>query len=112
MSRASVLLKSFRLKLQCFFKSLQKDGTVLATGDRIDGPLNWAYFTVMSLGKYNLLILFWPVYISHFLAKIDCSDIGKTSHNINRGKNVNKNMTYVPIQNTMKDIPMMSGRDL
>ena len=35
---------------------LQKDGTALATGDRIYGPLNWAYITVMSMKKYHLLL--------------------------------------------------------
>ena len=30
---------------------LQKDETVLATGDRIYGLLNWAYIRVMSMEK-------------------------------------------------------------
>ena len=47
---------SYFLKLRCFFKMLQKNGTVLVTGDRIYGPLNWAYITVMSMGKYHLLV--------------------------------------------------------
>ena len=33
---------------------LPKDGTVLATGDRIYGQLNWACFTVISMGKISL----------------------------------------------------------
>ena len=35
---------------------MQNDGPVLATGDRIYGPLNWAYITVMPMGKYHLLL--------------------------------------------------------
>ena len=32
---------------------LQKDETVLATGDRIYGLLNWAYIRVMSMEKIS-----------------------------------------------------------
>ena len=39
---------------------LQKDGTVLATGDRIYGPLNWAYdysevYGEISIAPLNIL---------------------------------------------------------
>ena len=45
---------------------LQKDGTVLATGDRIYGPLNWAYITVMSMGQYHLLFFFFFFFVFFF----------------------------------------------
>ena len=52
-SRASVVLKFFLIQTSIFFKMLQKDETVFATGDRIYGPLNWVHITVMSMGKIS-----------------------------------------------------------
>ena len=55
-SRVSVVLKFFVIQTSMLLPNAAKGWKVLATGDRIYGPLNWAYITVMSMGQYHLLL--------------------------------------------------------
>ena len=73
MSKTSVELEFLLSQTSMLRRMLQKNGTVLATGDRIYGLLNRAYITVMSMGKYYLpLQIFMAVLI---LRAVDARDL-------------------------------------
>ena len=56
MNRASVVLKFLLSQTSMLLQNAAKEWNSLGTGILIYGPLNLAYITVMSMGKYHFLL--------------------------------------------------------